>query len=302
MYAKNIKPVAVIKTSGLVSDFVVDGNLLYAATDEGSIDIIDIVQQKVVDQIKFKPLRTAIGISVPTRIFSVDRFQGKTLIVSSADHAYRNVWIHDGKKLRKIIDSKEKVMAKRALFIDENLTFMGTFGSDVILYNKSDTYQNYTEHISYNAMGGIALNESKKKAAVGDEGGTVRIIDVATSNIDLVLNSENRDNIYRVAFRNNIVITASQDMRVGVYLVDDNRSYHIKSDFLVYCVGMSISGKTGIYSSGYDHELQLFDIKTSKKGDRLIGHNAIVNKIVFVDEKSIVSAGDERNIFFWVID
>ena len=71
------------------------------------------------------------------------------------------------------------------------------------------------------------------------------------------------------------------------------------SDFLVYNVGLSPSAATGIYSSGVNHDLQLFDIMSRELTDRLLGHHAIVNKIVFLNEHILVSAGDENDIFFW---
>lgn len=105
-YAKDITPIATLKVSGLVSDFVKDGDYLYVATDEGIVDIIDLFTQKIVKQIRIKPLKTTMGNWIPAHIHSIDRYKGKTLLVSSGISAYRNVWIHDGKTLERIIDEK----------------------------------------------------------------------------------------------------------------------------------------------------------------------------------------------------
>ena len=78
--------------------------------------------------------------------------------------------------------------------------------------------------------------------------------------------------------------------------------YYLKSDFLVYSVGLSPSGKIGVYSSNTDNDLQLFYTKNGNKSHILKGHYAIPTTIKFYDEKSLFSAGYENKIFYWRID
>ena len=300
--ARDIRALFTLEASGLVSDFVVDGSRLYVATDRGSVDIFDLRERKVVDSILLDPILTAQGDLVPARIYSIDRRQGKTLLVSRRSDGYRDLWIHDGLELRRVGSEKEKLFAKKARFTGSGEIFMGTFGSDVLLYDIDEGYRVYRQHISESALGGLALSGDRKKAILSDESGSVRVVDIASSRVEQTLDSEHVDNIYRVAYRNGIILTAGQDRRVGVYDLEHNRSYHLESDFLVYCVAISPNGKTGIYSSGVDHDLQLFDISGKTKGDRLIGHHAVVNKIHFLSETMLISAGDERLIYVWKLD
>lgn len=300
LMAKDIQPIATLEASGLVSDIVEDNGLLYVATDAGVVDIVDLVSQKIVSQIFFAPIPTAMGEDVPTRVHSVDRFQGKTLLVTSGNTMYRNVWIHDGKKLTKVIDESKRLMPKDAYFTTEGKVVLGSFGSDVVLYDNDEGYKLYDRHISESTMGGMILSSDKKKMILSDESGTARLIDIKSAKIEKTFSSEHVDNIYSVAYRNNILITAGQDRRVGVY--SSTGAYHIKSDFLVYCVGISPSGKTGIYSSGTEHHLQLFHTHNGKKTDRLIGHQATPNKILFITENILISSGDEYMLYFWKLN
>jgi len=258
LQCREITPLFRLETSGLVSDFVLDGNRLYAATDSGSVDIFDLKSRKVIDRIVLDLVPTAKGDKVPARIYSIDRYQGKTLMVSRGATGYRNVWIHQGYRLEKIIDEKKKLFPKKARFIDDDRILFATFGSDIILYERRENYEAYHSHVSDSTLGDIALDSGKRKMVVSDECGTVRVIDVESSNTEASYNRENLDNIYKVAYRKGVILTAGQDRKVGVYL-PDGKSYHIKSDFLVYCVALSPSGKTGIYSDGVDHDLQIFD-------------------------------------------
>ena len=301
IYAKNISPITTIEASGIVSDFVEDAGYLYVATDAGVVDIIDLSSQKIVKHINIEPIKISTGEYVPARIHSVDRFQGKTLLVTSGISAYRNVWIDDGKDLKKIIDEKKRMMPKSAFFTTEGKIVFGTFGSDISLYDNKENYKLYDRHISESTMGGMVLSQDKKKMVISDESGTVRLMDIKSSKVEKVFSSEHVDNIYRVAYSNGIILTAGQDRRVGIYS-EHKKAYHIKSDFLVYSVGLSPSGATGIYSSGTEHHLQLFNTENGQKKDILIGHFATPNKIMFINESSLISSGDENRIFFWQID
>jgi len=296
--AQDISPLYRLSTSGLVSDFVVDSGKIYIATNQGSIDIFDLHTQKIVDRVVLEPTRTVRGELVPTAIYSVDRMNGKTLFVSRGREGYRDVWVKEGLHLKKIIDSDKKVVTKKAYFVNEEHVLLGTFGSDAILYDQTEGYRLYHEHVSQSALGGMILSNDKKTMVMADESGMVRIIDVLSSKVLESYSSQNLDNIYRVAYQSGTLITAGQDRRVGVY-PKVGEPYHIRSDFLVYAVGLSPSAKVGIFSSGMEHHLQLFNLSTKALGDRLIGHRSVVNKIEFLTEQIVISAGDERDLLIW---
>ncbi|MEA1892056.1 MAG: hypothetical protein U9N33_05015 [Campylobacterota bacterium] len=74
---------------------------------------------------------------------------------------------------------------------------------------------------------------------------------------------------------------------------------YIQSDFLVYCVALSPSAKIGIYTSNEQNHLQLFNPKTKKLGDTLVGHKTAVNQIKFINEKELFSSDGRRDIFYW---
>ena len=292
--AKEIKAVAIFEVSGIVSDFVKDGDFLYVATDSGIVDIINLLSKKIENKIYLEDIHT--------RIHSIDRFQGKTLLVTSAKNAYRNVWIHDDVKgLKKIIDQEKKLMPKRAFFSEKGEIILATFGSDIVLYESVENYNVYNTRISESTMGGMVLSQDKKKMIIADESGTVRLIDVESSKVEETFTSEHVDNIYSVAYNKGILLTGGQDRRIGIY-PQNALAYHIKSDFLVYCVGLSPDGKIGIYSSGFEHNLQLFRTQNGTKTDTLIGHYATPNKIMFVTNNTLISTGDENKIFFWVLE
>ena len=301
IHAKDIQPSFILESSGFVYDFILDGSKLYVANDEGSVEIFNLNDKKLIGEIFIKPTLSAQGVMIPSKILSVDRLNGKTLIVSATANAYRNVWLHDGKKLQHIKSLKDKMTIKEARFIDNDNYLFGTLGYDLIRYATEDNAHAYKVHIEQSSFSDMVLSEDKKLSITASESGQVTISNTKTGKILKKYDSLNVDNIYKIDYKNGTIITAGQDRRVGVY-PKDGKPYYIKSDFLVYCASLSPSGKIGVYSSGDESNLQLFDVKSGKKTDRLIGHTAIPSTIKFFDEVGLFSAGYENKIFYWHLD
>ena len=299
--AREIAPFFQLTASGLVNDFVVDEGILYAATDQGSIDIFDLRSRKIIDRIVLKPTLTAKGESVPTAILSVDRMRGKTLFVSSGTGNYRDIWIYEGFELKRVKGAEEKIFAKKARFAHDGRILLGTMGSDAILYDPDESHRLYKEHISESALGGMVLSEGRQTVVMADESGAVRLVDIDTGRVKKAFPPQNLDNVYSVAYRSGILLTGGEDRRIGVYPAT-GKPYHLRSDFLVYAVALSPDGEQGIYSSGTEQALQLFSLRTRAKGDRLVGHRGIVHKIVFLSDKMLISVGNEQEIYIWKLE
>ena len=300
-YSQNIKPTFIFKSKGFVNDFVIDGSKMYVANDEGSVEIFDLATQKLLDEIFIKPIYTAKQTWQNSKILSVDRDNGKTLIVSNDVGPYRNVWLHDGQTLKHIINPSHKSSIKEARFIENDKYILGTLGYELSLYNLSDNYKSYTTQPEQSSFSDMVLSEDKKTMITASESGQVVLSDTQTGKILKKLKALNLDKVYQVAYRNGTVITAGQDRRIAVF-PKNAKEYIIKSKFIVYSVALSPSGKIGIYSKNTENDLQLFNTVNGKKSHTLQGHYAIPTTIKFYDEKSLFSAGYENKIFYWRID
>jgi WD40 repeat protein len=299
--AKDIKPIFTLETRALVYDFVLDGSKLYVSNAMGTIEIFDLFKQKKIDEIVLPPLYNVHGEMVTSKILSVDRLKGKTLFVSTTLNGYKDVWLHDGMNLKHIIKSKNKLNVREARFVDDKSFILGTVGHEMILYNMNDNYKAYRKHIEQSTFSDVELSVDKKTMVSSSESGRVTLTDVKTGEIINIYESQNVDNIYKVDFKNGNIITAGQDRRVGVY-PKVGEAYYIKSDFLVYTAGLSPSGNIGIYSSGEENDLQVFNINSQEKTHRLIGHYSTPTTIKFASEYELFSAGDENRVFYWKIN
>ncbi len=301
MEAKDIEPLYRLHTAGFVTDFVLDGDKIYVATDADSVDIFALGSEQMIAQIVLEPVLSGRGERIPARINRIDRLNGKTLIISMGADNYRNVWVEENGRPEQIIDETKKLLIREARFVDDNRIMFGTFDADVILYNISEGYKAYQHSNSQSTLSDIALSPDSKKMVTADESGAVKLYDVESAKVEQEFSSENVDKVYSVAYRKDVIVTGGEDRRVGVYRKDE-KAYHLKSDFLVYAVGLSPSGRVGVYSDGEAQNLQLFNTATKQKLDRLVGHKEIVNKIEFITEHSLVSAGEGQELFLWKID
>ncbi len=300
--AKEIEPLYRLNTSGgFVTDFVLDGGKIYVATDAGTVDIFALGSEKMIAQIVLDPILSGRGELIPARISRIDRQNAKTLIVSMGADNYRNVWLEENGNIKQIIDEKKKLLIREAHFVDDNRIMFGTFDADVILYNISEGYKTYEHANSQSTLCDIALSPDSKKMVIADESGVIKLYDVESAKVEQEFASENVDKVFSVAYQNGVVVTGGEDRRVGVYQ-KDRKAYHLKSDFLVYAVGLSPSGRVGVYSDGEAQVLQLFNTATKKKLDRLVGHKEIVNKIEFISENSLISSGEGRELFLWKLN
>ncbi|WP_373000280.1 WD40 repeat domain-containing protein [Sulfurimonas sp.] len=299
--AKDIIPSFKLRSVGYVNDFVVDANHLYAANDMGTVDVFDLKSKKMVNQIVLPPITTALNKLIAANIMSVDYLNGKVLIVSVGKDSFRNVWIYENYELKNIINEEKKLTIKEARFLSDGQIIFGTLGSEVVLHDRREQYNIYKTQASHSTLGDIMLSPDKTEIVIADESGAIKLLDAKSSEIKQTYDSQNVDNIFHVAYSNGVVLTAGQDRRMAVYQ-NGQKDYHIKSDFLVYCVGLSPSAKIGVYTSGEEHHLQLFNPTTKIQGDRLVGHDKPVNQIRFINEKELFSSEGRRNIFYWRLD
>jgi len=125
LQAKEIKPLDRLHASGMVYDMVIDSGKLYAATDAGKVDIFDTVTKQIINKIELPGVKDFMGDLIDSKVYSVDVLSGRVMMVTAGEAGYRNVYLHDGKALKKIIDSQMKLTIKEGRFIDEDTILLG---------------------------------------------------------------------------------------------------------------------------------------------------------------------------------
>jgi WD40 repeat protein len=305
LQAKEIKPLYKLTASGMVVDLLVDEGKLYASTDVGIVDIFDIATRKAIGKITLPGTKDFLGDIEPPKIYSIDKFGDKLLMVSQGEHGFRDVYIYDGKELKRIIDSSKEFFIKKGLFVDENRILLGQLSSVIILYDISKNSIIYKHAIKERRSGGSAfsdmvLSEDRKTVATADESGEVHLFNVDDFKHIKLYEGQNLDNIYKIDYKKGIVITAGQDRRCAIYK-PNGTAYYLPGEFLIYAAGLSPSGKIGIFAATIDNDLQAFNTDSKGKIALLKGHNATLTDFAFIGETEFFSSADERNILFWEI-
>lgn len=299
-FSTEIKPKFIIKTKAFVSDFVFDDPYIYIGNNEGSIEVFNLVNFKKVDEIQLERILSAKQELVYPKIISIDKYKNKLLFSSTTLKGYTNVWLYENFKLSKIISKKDKLFIKELKIINNENFLFATLANEVIKYNIKDSYKAYTSHLEQSSFSDMDINNNNTKAVVSSESGRVTLFDVENGKKLKEYESLNVDNVYKLAFEKNNIITAGKDRRVGVYL-HDKEDYYIKSNFLVYCVALSPSGEIGVYSKGEENILQTFNVYTKKEQYELKGHFTVPTNIKFINEKQLFSSGDEKKLFYWLL-
>ncbi|MDD5160558.1 MAG: hypothetical protein PHI47_10935 [Sulfuricurvum sp.] len=292
-----ILPTSVIKTDALISDMVVDNGKIYVATDGGGVDVFDSKTFKKLNVLRIPDIKNSEGKSFSPKIYSVDHIKNTTVIVTESGSDFRNVYLLEGDKAIKIVDNGRGLLIKKARFIDLDHLLFGLSGDTIVLMDISKNTLVYQVQAGGGMFRDMVLSPSKSLVAVADEGGEITMINVKSGRRVKTLRGINVDNINRIDYKHNTILSAGQDRRVGVYRAGG--SYFLESDFFVYAVGLSPSAEKGVYTDGMDNQLQVFDTTTKAKIARLQSGEVILDTLIFLDEHRLIGAGEENKIYYW---
>lgn len=298
LHSKIIKASYIINTKEIVSDFVFNNKYLFIANIKGSIEIFDFQSKKMINEIIFPLEKTLKGKNVRSKILSIDELNNKLLIVRASIKPYREVWLYENRILKKIISLEDKLSIKEARFVSSEKIILSSLGNELMSYDLNESYMSYKRQIEESYFNDMELSEDKKTLVSASESGIVSLIDVKSGDVLKTFSSENVDNIYKLAYVKGTIITAGKDRRVGVYQKNE-KAYHLKSNFFIYCVALSPSALTGVYTKDEDSNLEVFSLKSKKSLYTLEGHFAVVDNIKFINEYELFSSGAEKKIFYW---
>lgn len=290
-------PNTVFKTSGSIIDLVYKDKKIYGATDAGTVDIFDLKSKALIKQIKVDKINDFMGDLVNSKVFSVDESNGNILILSQSKKGFSRVHIYKNEKNNLILDYTKKLTIIKAKYLDQNTILLALLSNELISYDIEKGKQNYRIQVSGGKFSDFELNEDRTKVAVTDESGEVRIFKTKSGKLYKLFKGENVDNVFQISYKKNIIATAGQDRRVGIYKTTFNSSYYIQSDFLVYSVGLSPSGKKAAYASDENNNVSIFDTNTKRKLGTFGGNDLTISNIVFIDENDFLISSRNINLY-----
>jgi hypothetical protein len=290
------EPKASFISSGSVIDILYQDGRLYSATDAGCVDIFDFKSRAILKKIKVPKIEDFMREEIDSKVYSVDKINTKIMILSQDREGFRRVHLNQDGKTQLLIDSSKALTIAKAKFLDENTILLALLSNELISYDIKKRTNNWLIQVSGAKFSDFVLNESKDEVVVADESGNLKIHSTKDGKHLKTLAGENLDNVFQVDYKNGVIATAGQDRRVVLYVPKVGSAYQIKSDFLVYSVGLSPSGAIVGYASDEHNNVTLLNTATKSK-IALFGKNKMtLNRVVFINENEFLVASDDKII------
>ncbi|MDR3346573.1 MAG: hypothetical protein LBS73_05290, partial [Campylobacteraceae bacterium] len=127
----------VIKTKNSVLGIHVYQNLLFAATNNGTVEIFDLKNNSLKNEIILPQFKSGFSDElVSPRVINTDTLDGKKVLILSDDtQGGKALFMYEGGELRQIFSHKDKLNISKAYFVDESKIILGTLGNEIKLYD-----------------------------------------------------------------------------------------------------------------------------------------------------------------------
>lgn len=297
-----IEPKDSIVAKGNVTDLIFHKHQLYMATDVGVVQHYDIKTHKMLQEIRIPDIKDFYDEDIKPKIYDIDfnANSSELLIVAQGLHGFANLYIYqEDHQLIKVIDISSKMMIKRASFYQDHDIILGLLSNEIIRYDRTTTDIAYRSQISTYTFSDLCMSTSKERIISSDESGRVNVVNSKDGHLIYTHEGENLDNVYQIDYKGHTIATAGQDRRLGIYLLHPFQSYYVESPFLIYSVGLSPNGSKVAYSADEENTIEIIDVKTKTKLTSLKAHQALISKILFLDEHCLYTAADEPVVYYW---
>ncbi len=299
IFAKDITPTLKIEMTGNVMDIKIKDNLLYVGTDNGTLEVYDINSSKTIEIITIRKIHDFMGDLMPPKIYSVDVIGSKKLLLAEGEKGSRELYINENNITSKVITPKEKLTMNKAKFIDETTVFIGLLSNEIVLYDLENRKQLYKKQLSQSKFSDFSLNEDKTQAVIACESGINYLVDVKSGDLIKELKGGNKDNVFKLSYKNGKLSAGGQDRICAVYNIESGSVQTFKAPFLVYATGLSPKAKYAAFAYGQDNEIVVFDLDSNSKVFKLKGQKSTLNSIIFYDKETIYSGSDDKYIMKW---
>ena len=298
-----IKPHASIETEGNVIEIVVKGSKLYAATDAGKLEIYNWKSRKLLSEVKFEKIHDFMGDEINPKVFGVDvdKSGKRTLILVQDEGGERILYIRDKGKMNRLLDKKAHISMREVRFVDDDHLLIATMSDALILFEIPTKKELYRNKLSLSVFSDFQLNEDHTRVASTCESGIVYIVDVKSGKVLKKLEDGNKDEVFKVDYKNRTVLACGKDKKAVLYSVPSGSMTVYDTEFLVYAGALNKDASLSAISLNEQNDIGIFDNSTKEMKYRLVGHRSTLNTIVFINDKELISSSDNNKILIWRI-
>lgn len=294
---EEVTPTYSLKATGAVQGIVYKDELLYAGTANGTVEIFDTKEKKIIKTIDLPKIKDFMGDTIPAKVYSIDLIEDKILIVTQGMKGYRNLWIYENEELKKLIGIEKKFFIQKASFVSDTRVVFALLSNQLGIFDIEKNDVTVLTQVSQSSFSHFALNENRSKLITTDESGVIRVLKTSDLVVEKRLKALNLDRVYQLDFKKGKVLTAGQDRKAVFY--DSFSSYALNFDFLLYSCALSKNAKYGAIAYNEENEILVFNTSSKKYLYKLIGQDATLTQILFISDKEIFASSDSQTINFW---
>ncbi|MGH1601190.1 WD40 repeat domain-containing protein [Campylobacter majalis] len=290
------RPYKSIKVDNKVLKIFVIDDKIYISTIDGVIDIYDIKKDKFIDKIKLKRIKNFFEDDTHANVLSLDVLNQNIIILADDDYGKKILYSYSNGELKSIKVKNEAI--KSALFLDSSTLILSSISNEIYFYSikLDEIFKSFK--ISTAMLSAIHMTDDKNQILLAPESGKVYFYDFKKDDFTSIIDIHT-DNIYSIAYKNNVLITGGADSVLGIYR--DNTLLKKRPGSLIYAVALNTKADIGAYVSEKLTDIYLIDTKNGDKiGEIKTGQRAI-NSIAFINNNDIVSASFDNEILFWRI-
>ena len=296
-----VKPHATIVVAGNEIDMVRKGDILYVATDTGKVEYYNWKTQKMIGDVKFSKIHDFMGDLIEPKVFCVDVTpKGDTLLMLVQDEGGNQIlYLYDKKKLTKILDKNDHIQMREVRFVDNDHLLISTISNDLIFMHLPDKKILWRKKLSLSVFTDYQLNEDHSKVASSCESGIVYIVDVKSGKILKTLKGGNKDEVFSVDYKNYHVLACGKDKKAVVYSLGYQSPVIYETTFFVYAGALNKDASLSAFQINENNDIGIYNNETKALKYRLVGQRSVLNNIIFIDDKTLISGSSDNHILIW---
>lgn len=297
-----------ISIEGIITHISVFQNRFFVGNATGQIEIFELDKSHKAHKIRtitLPMIKDYFGGERSPQVFYITTFDGQNLFVLSESSKGQKSILHinlAGEILPQTI-YETPLSPKKILALDAKHLLVGYLSNEIGVFDLSARSFLYLSHPSTAGFSDMCLNKSLIFST--DESGVVNVLNVKNGNTLLRIDSINKDNNYQIASAHNKILTAGQDRQMAIYTFSPTpqfilqKAQAIKSDFLIYAVGISPNATLGAYSKNEQNDIGIVDLENLTEILTLKGSTSLINTLVFIDEHTLISGSDNQQLIIW---
>ncbi len=295
-----LTPSSILEAKGAVTDLIITENKLIASTDLSSVDIFDLQSKSLLKRVEVPKILDFMDDEIDAKIYSIDILEDMLLILSQGEKGGRNIFIYKNNQLTKIVSDEKRLFIAKAKFLSKDKIIFSLLSNQLYLYDLNTKKELYIKQISQSKFSDFVLNEDKSRIVIADESGVLHEYYTKDATFIKDYKEQNLDNVYQIDWKKNIILTAGQDRRAVVYNKKDiSQTYYKQVSFLIYSCGLSPSSQLAAFASDEQNNITVFNTQTQKELYLLTKNSKTITKILFLNEKELFVASDDKKINFY---